>query len=283
MINTSLPVGAGVSFKAQHGAEALATNEAALWFEVHTENYFIDGGPRLRQLEQLRHHAALSLHGVAGSLGGFEATPVEHLEQVKRLVERLQPAQVSEHAVWSRFGGHYFADLLPLPRTSEALNQLCTGVQRYQDAIGRSILIENPTNYLPLSTEMDEPDFLAEICRRTGCGLLLDINNVYLSERNCGVDARCYVEQLDSSLIGEIHIAGFDIDPKFGEALLIDSHAAEVSEPVWSLLDFTLDTHGVKPVLLERDGNIPAFSELLVERRRAQAVIDRFESEQNCA
>ena len=265
--------GAGIGLKQAHVEAALAGPQTAPWFEVHAENYMVAGGPRLEQLARIRGRAALSFHGVGASLGGPAPPDARHLSALKRLVDAFEPALVSEHAVWSRAGGVYFADLLPLPRTADALARLVDGVDRLQEAIGRRVLIENPANYLPFVSEMDEPDFLAEAARRTGCGLLLDVNNVYVSAHNCGLDARAYIEALPAERVGEIHIAGFEADENFGERLLIDSHAAPVSEPVWSLLEFALERLGPLPVLLERDGKLPTFEALMDERRRAERIL----------
>ena len=239
----------------------------------------VAGGPRLEQLRQIRESYPLSLHGVGASLGGPAPPDPRHLAAVRRLVDEFEPVLVSEHAVWSRANGVWFADLLPLPRTRDALRRMVEGVDRYQHAIGRRILIENPTNYLAFVSEMDEPEFLNEIAERTGCGLLLDVSNVYLSARNCGIDPENYVERLSGGSIGEIHIAGFEADEKLGDALLIDTHAAPVSEAVWGLLDFALAHLGPRPVLLERDGKLPSFERLMEERSRAAAALLRSQSE----
>ena len=268
-------LGAGVGLKQPHVDSALACSEPSLWFEVHTENYMVAGGPRLAQLRRVREAFPVSFHGVGASLGGPAPPDPRHLAAVGRLVEEFEPVLVSEHAVWSSANGVWFADLLPLPRTGDALRRLVEGVDRYQEAIGRRILIENPTNYLPFTSEMDEPDFLNEVADRTGCGLLLDVNNVYLSARNCGIDPERYVEALAADRIGEIHVAGHEADGNYGEALLIDTHAAPVSEAVWSLLDAALAHLGPRPVLLERDGKLPSFEALMEERRRAQTALPR--------
>jgi len=267
--------GAGVGLKQPYVMAALADGEPAPWFEVHTENYMVAGGPRLEQLQRIRERYPLSFHGVGASLGGPAPPDPSHLLAVKRLVDDFEPAIVSEHAVWSRADGIYFADLLPLPRTEEALQRLANGIDRYQDAIGRRILVENPVNYLPFVSEMDEPEFLNEVARRAGCGLLLDVNNVYLSARNCGIDAEAYIDTLAAERVEEVHIAGFEADGRFGERLLIDTHAAPVSEAVWDLLDYALAHLGPRPVLLERDGNLPAYETLMEERRRAEMALSR--------
>ena len=268
-------LGAGVGLKQPHVESALASNEPSLWFEVHTENYMVAGGPRLAQLRRVRETFPVGFHGVGASLGGPAPPEPRHLAAAGRLVEEFEPVLVSEHAVWSSANGVWFADLLPLPRTGDALRRLVEGVDRYQEAIGRSILIENPTNYLSFTSEMDEPDFLNEVAARTGCGLLLDVNNVYLSARNCGIDPEGYIEALTADRIGEIHVAGHEADGNYGEALLIDTHAAPVSEAVWSLLDAALAHLGPRPVLLERDGKLPSFETLMQERQRAQTALSR--------
>ena len=275
MIGGAGPIGAGIGLRQPHVEDALAQRERSLWFEVHTENYMVAGGPRLAQLHRVREAFPVSLHGVGASLGGPAPPEPRHLSAVKRLVDEFEPVLVSEHAAWSRAGGVWFADLLPLPRTGDALRRLVEGVDRYQSAIGRRILIENPANYLPFVSETDEPDFLNEVAARAGCGLLLDVNNVYLSARNCGIDPPRYVEALRGDRIEEIHVAGHEADENLGEALLIDTHAAPVSEAVWELLDFTLARLGPRPVLLERDGKLPSFETLMEERRRAAAALAR--------
>ena len=269
------PTGAGVGLKQPHVESVLAHRGSAPWFEVHTENYMVAGGPRLAQLHRIREAFPVSFHGVGASLGGPAPPEPRHLSAVERLVDEFEPVLVSEHAVWSSADGVWFAELLPLPRTGDALRRLVDGVDRFQNAIGRRILIENPANYLSFVSEMDEPDFLNEVAERSGCGLLLDLNNVYLSARNCGIDPERYVEALAGDRIGEIHVAGFEADENLGDALLIDTHAAPVSEAVWMLLDFTLARLGPRPVLLERDGKQPPFEVLMEERRRAEAALAR--------
>ena len=262
-----------MGLKPDHYDQALATVADGLWFEVHTENYFVGGGQRLEKLRLISEQFPLSFHGVGASLGGPALPDPDHLSRVRQLVDQFQPEIVSEHAVWSRMGDQYFADLLPLPCTHEALQRLVDGIECYQNAIGRTILIENPSNYLSLKSEMDEVDFLLEACKRSGCGLLLDVNNLFLSSHNCGIDAHAYIRSLPSEIVGEIHVAGHDRDEKFVDLLLIDSHASAVSQSVWQLLEFTLDRLGPKPVLLERDANIPPFEVLMEERQLADDII----------
>ncbi len=264
---------AGVSLKPEYFSQVGTLPEDSLWFEAHPENYMIGGGPRLAGLQAAAERFPISLHGVGASLGGLELTPDDHIHALKRLMTLIEPAVISEHAVWSRHDGRYFAELLPLPRTAEALARLVRGVDHLQVNLGRRILLENPSNYLPFNSEMDEPAFLVEAAQKTGCGLLLDVNNVFVSANNCGIDAHEYILQIPPALVGEIHVAGFTPDDNFGGQLLIDSHASPVSEEVWQLLAFTLKHTGPVPVLVERDGNLPPFDELLAERERADSLI----------
>ncbi len=270
-----LPLHAGLGLKPEHFADVRTGSPKEIWFEVHPENYMIGGGPRLRGLQSIREHFPLSLHGVGASLGGPELTDAVHIKALRRLIELFEPESVSEHAVWSKADGVYYADLFPLPRTQIAMQRLIDGINHFQEGIGRRILIENPSNYLPVISEMDEADFLVSVAQQTGCGLLVDVNNIYVSSRNCGIDAEAYLRAIPPQLVGEIHIAGYDPDPELGEALLIDSHASDVSTPVWTLLETALDHFGPKPVLLERDDNLPAYSQLLLERAKAEAAIGR--------
>lgn len=275
-----LPYRGGASLKPEHFECAAAVNDAGLWFEVHPENYMMDSGPRLAGLERIAASHPVSFHGVGASLGGPEPTSASHLKALKALVDRFQPAVVSEHATWSMAGGRYFAELLPLPRTRAAQQQLVDGIDRFQNALGRTILIENPSNYLSFRSEMDEPEFLAETARRAGCGLLLDVNNVFVSAHNCGVDAQEYISAIPPELVGEIHVAGFSADENPETELLIDSHGAAVADEVWRLLEFTLARVGPVPVLVERDANLPRFEELMTEVNYASQLIEQNSLEQ---
>ncbi|WP_127560658.1 DUF692 domain-containing protein [Saccharospirillum alexandrii] len=268
-------VAAGVSLKPQHFEQAMASRLRGIWYEVHPENYLMQGGPRRRGLRQVAADRDISFHGVGASLGGPDLPDADHLKAIRQLVDDIQPVRLSEHAVWSSIDQTYLAELLPLPRTQPVLLNLVAGVDVYQSAMGRTILIENPTNYLTVHSDMDEADFLLEVSDRTGCGLLLDINNLYLSAHNVGIDPKAYIKALPPKKVGEIHIAGFDADPQFGHRLLIDSHASAVADPVWSLLDYALTHLGPKPVLIERDANLPEFSVLEQEVHRAQRMLDR--------
>jgi len=264
---------AGVAFKPQHFDEAITASAAGLWFEVHAENYMVAGGPRLMMLEVLRAARPLSLHGVGLSLGGVERPDPIHLKALEDLVDRFDPFLVSEHLAWSRIGTRCLPDLLPVPRTGEALATVVRNIDTVQETLRRRILIENPAHYVPLDAMWSEPDFLAEIVRRTGCGLLIDVNNMAVAANNIGYDASRYLAQLPHDAIGEIHVAGHSEDPFLGANLLIDSHDAPVSEAVWGLLDELVAYTGERPVLLERDGNVPDFAELMAERERAAAIL----------
>jgi uncharacterized protein len=261
---------AGVGFKPQHFDEALASPAAGLWLEVHPENYMVEGGPRLAMLEALREQHRLSLHGVGLSLAGVEDPDPAHLARLKSLVGRFQPFVVSEHLAWSRIGTRSFPDLLPFPRTDEALARVERNIDIVQTVLKRQILIENPSLYLDLEGhDYGETDFLSEIVRRTGCGLLLDVNNVVVSANNVGYSPRAYLDAVPADAIGEIHLAGHSEDPEHGATLLIDSHDAPIAESVWELYEHLIGRIGPRPTLIERDGNVPEFHELMTERNRA--------------
>ncbi|WP_404821286.1 MNIO family bufferin maturase [Pseudomonas huaxiensis] len=269
-INT---MGAGLGLKAEHYAQALACEADGLWFEVHPENYMV-GGPRLAWLERIAERHRLSLHGVALSLAADAEPDAAHLRRLRALIDRVRPALVSEHLAWSTWRGQYHPDLLPFPRSDEALQRITDNILRTQDALGRCIAIENPSHYLRLDGhDRDEIDFLGELVRRTDCTLLLDVNNVHVSAHNLGFSATDYLARFPAQAISELHLAGHSEDDQ--GALLIDSHDAAIAEPVWALYRQLIQRIGPRPTLIERDGNIPAFSELLGERDIAQAILDQ--------
>jgi uncharacterized protein len=264
-------LGAGLGLKPEHYDDALHCRARGMWFEVHAENYLGVGGPRRAWLDAIRREHPLSLHGVSLSLAGAEPIDAATLEALACLVRELEPALVSEHLAWSRFAGEYLPDLLPFPRTRAVLNQVCEHVAEVQDAIGRPIAIENPSHYLRLEGhELGETEFLNAIARRTGCSLLLDLNNVHVSAINVGTSAADYVDAFPADLVSEIHLAGHRSDPIHGDRLLIDSHDAPVAAVVWDLLDRFVDRAGPRPTLIERDAALPAFSVLMQEREAAQ-------------
>ncbi|HEY1124334.1 MAG TPA: DUF692 domain-containing protein [Sphingobium sp.] len=259
---------AGLSLKAQHLHEALASPAAGLWFEVHAENYMVEGGARLAMLEAAREARPLSLHGVGMSLVGTELPDPVHLAALKRLVDRFEPFLVSEHLAWSRLDRRYFPDLLPFPRTNEALVRICRNIDHVQTVLGRQILIENPSHYMAIAGhEWREQDFLGEIARHTGCGLLLDLNNVAVSGHNMGFDPALWLRSFPAEHVCEIHLAGASEDAALD--LLIDSHDRPVSEDVWQLHRRFVERHGPRPTLIERDGTIPTFRMLMRQRNRA--------------
>ncbi|MBX9574887.1 MAG: DUF692 domain-containing protein [Caulobacteraceae bacterium] len=265
---------AGVGLKPQHYADALARAAAGrdpgLWFEVHPENYMVAGGPRLRWLEAVRAEAPLSLHGVGLSLAGPERPDRAHLGRFRELIERYQPFVVSEHLAWSRAAGVYMPELLPVPRTCATLTLMTDHVVEAQEALGRRLLIENPSAYLALDHDWDEVDFLTELARRSGCGLLVDVNNVHVSAHNMGADAETWIDRVPAALVGEVHVAGHRPDPNLGDSLLIDSHDAPVDGAVWALHARLMARIGPRPTLVERDGDVPDFDDLMAERNTAE-------------
>ena len=265
---------AGLGLKPQHYDAALACSTAGLWFEVHPENYMVAGGPRLACLEAIRDRHPVSLHGVALSLAADAEPDAAHLKRLADLARRVEPVLISEHLAWSTWRGAYHPDLLPFPRTSEALARIADNVSRAQDALQRRIAIENPSHYLKIDGhEWSETAFLQELAHRTGCGLLLDVNNVYVSACNLGYAAEDYLDAFPGAPVMEIHLAGHTADPNLGDALLIDSHDAPVAPEVWALYERLIRRIGARPTLIERDGNLPEFGVLLAERERAAAVL----------
>jgi len=263
---------AGLGLKPQHFDSAVAARDEGLWFEVHPENYMVAGGPRLRWLEAIRASHPVSLHGVSLSLAGDAEPDAAHLQRLVALAHRIQPALISEHLAWSAWKGLHFPDLLPFPRTTEALHRIAANIERTQAALKRSIAIENPSHYLRFDGHAwDEIDFLRELARRTGCTLLLDINNVHVSARNLGYAADAWLDRFPAHVVSEIHLAGHTADPALGDTLLIDSHDAPIAPEVWRLYRRFIERAGARPTLIERDGNVPSFDALMAERAQADA------------
>lgn len=263
-----MPPTAGLGFKPCHFADALASPAVGLWFEVHAENYMVPGGPRRTMLDTLSAKFPLSLHGVGLSLASPTRPCSEHLGRLACLVSRTGPALVSEHLAWSRIASRSLPDLLPFPRTSQALEAIAANIAETQDTLRRTILIENPSHYMALpGHEWSEPWFLAELCRRTGCGLLLDLANVAVSAANLGFNPFAWLSDFPADLVGEIHLAGGEDDPHLD--LRIDSHGAPVGEDVWALYRAFCERHGPRPTLIERDRDVPPFAVLMAERERA--------------
>jgi len=266
----------GLGLKPEHHEAALACATEGMWFEVHAENYLVAGGPRLRGLEAIRAVHPLSLHGVSLSLAGDAPLDTAHLKRLSALVRRVEPGLVSEHLAWSAWCGINVPDLLPFPRSNEALRRIVSNIDQTQSALGRRVAIENPSHYLRIDGHAwDEIGFLKELVRRTGCGLLLDVNNVYVSSRNLGFDAATYLDAFPGESVVEIHLAGHTADPALGESLLIDSHDAPIAPVVWGLYRRLVERIGVRPTLIERDGNVPAFDELLGECQLATTELRR--------
>jgi uncharacterized protein len=272
------PIGglAGTSFKPAHLAAIFAEGAQRGFFEVHAENYMGAGGRPHRVLEAIRRDHPLSLHGVCMSIGGERPLDQAHLKRFKHLVERYQPAVISEHLAWSTHENTYFNDLLPLPYTAATLTRVCDHIDEVQQAIGRPLLLENPSTYVSFrESTMSETDFIRAIARRTGCGLLLDINNVFVSATNHGFSAREYLADFPLSHVGEIHLAGHaeQADDE-GYPLLIDSHDGPVADAVWKLYEIVIAQCGPIPTLVEWDSQIPDWPILKAEAAAAQAILD---------
>jgi hypothetical protein len=266
----ALPLAAGVGLRAPHVSHVLAHRPRVAWLEVHSENYFADGGAALRALERIRADYPIALHGVGLSLGSADALDVDHLGKLRRLVRRIEPAMVSEHLCWSGVDGRHYNDLLPLPYTEEALAHVCARVAAVQAFLGRAIAVENVSSYyaFPEST-IEEAAFVAAIARHTGCKLLLDVNNVYVNARNHGIDAHAYLRGIDPDSVAEIHLAGFE---DRGD-VVVDTHGAPVSEDVWALYGEALGRFGPRPTLVEWDTDIPSFDVLEREAGTAQSLL----------
>jgi uncharacterized protein len=268
--STSTAAAIGLGLRAPHVAEVLSTRPRIGWFEIHAENYFT-GGPAWAELDAVRRDYPVSLHGVGLSLGSADGVSDVHLARLADLARRAEPFLISEHLSWSTADGVYLNDLLPLPYTEEALAIVATNIDRAQDVLGRRILIENPSRYLRYRhSTLSEPEFLTELVRRTGCGILCDVNNIYVSAKNLGFDAARTIAALDPAAVGEIHLAGHSSCERGGRTVLIDDHGSEVSLLVWALYHLAIERFGLVPSLIEWDTDIPDFTTLLAEARRAE-------------
>jgi hypothetical protein len=266
------PRQAGIGLRTPHFEAVAAGRPAVSFLEVHSENYFADGGPALAWLERFREDYAISLHGVALSLGSVDRLDAAHLDRLARLVARIEPALVSEHLCWSRIGARHLGELLPLPYSEECLAVVCDRVDEAQDRLGRRLLVENVSAYVRFrESTIPEGEFVAEVARRTGCGVLLDVNNAYVNAWNHGTDARAFLAAIDPATVGEIHLAG----PEHTEAGLIDSHGTPVLPEVWTLYEETIGRLGPVPTLVEWDTNIPALDVLVGEAAKASALLSR--------
>ena len=271
---------AGTSFKNEHLPTILAEGGQRGFFEVHAENYMGAGGPPHRALETIRRDHQVSLHGVCMSIGAPQPLDRAHLARFRNLVDRYRPALVSEHLAWSTHESTYFNDLLPLPYTEATLAQVCDHIDEVQGAIGRPILLENPSTYVTFNeSTMSETDFIRSVAQRTGCGLLLDINNVFVSATNHGFSPLQYLSDFPLACVGEIHLAGHaEQAGDEGEVLLIDSHDRPVADSVWQLFEIVVGRCGAVPTLIEWDSKIPDWTILKAEAAAAQTILDRCQS-----
>jgi hypothetical protein len=274
MQHAAIPNRAGLGLKAEHYRPILEDKPSLGFFEIHAENYMGDGGAPHRYLTAIRDNYPLSLHGVGLSIGGSRELSKDHLSRLKRLNDRYEPGLFSEHLAWSTHDLGYVSDLLPLPYTSATLKHVCDHIDETQSFLGRQMLLENPSSYLSFAeSTFSEAEFICEVAQRTGCGLLLDVNNVFVSARNLGTDAMAYIADYPLALVQEIHLAGHDETADAnGQPMLIDAHGSPVAGDVWSLYAHVIAKTGPLPTLIERDNNVPPFAELLAEAKRADSM-----------
>jgi len=282
--SAGLPKQAGLGLRAPHYREVIDSDPPVAWWEVHSENFFADGGAAPAFLDAVRARWPVSLHGVGASLGGVDTLFGRHLDRLARLVERVEPAAVSEHLCWSSAGGAHYNDLLPLPYTREAMEFVAARVGTMQDRLKRTILVENVSSYLQWrDADYSEWDFVAELSRRSGCGILLDVNNIYVSARNHGFDPLVFLDAMPRDRVGEIHLAGYEVAGEGESAFLVDTHGGRVHPPVWDLYERALERFGAVPTLIEWDTAIPSLDVLLDEAaeadRRLQAYVFKPEVE----
>ena len=271
-----LPDAPGVGYKPQHFDAILSGPGSVRWLEIHAENYMGDGGRPLAQLRHLAERFAFSVHGVGLSIGGEGRLDPDHLARLKHLCGWLNPASFSEHLAWSTHDTDFLNDLLPLPYTEATLARVADHIDEVQEVVGRRMLLENPSSYLAFEeSTMSETDFLREIAKRTGCGLLLDVNNVFVSATNLGKDAMTYLRDFPVEHVGEIHLGGHDEDEDdHGAPLLIDSHGREVADPVWALYQATIEMAGPRPTLIEWDNDVPDWPVLEADASRAARILE---------
>lgn len=270
----AIPATAGIGLRSQHYREVLLNKPAVGWVEVHSENYLGKGGAPLHFLERIRRDYPVSLHGVSLSLGSADTLDRHHLDRLKALIERIDPGLVSEHLSWNSYGGRFLNDLAPIPYTEATLSHLAARISTVQDCLGRRILIENPSTYLEFKqSTYREYEFLNALARQSGCGILLDINNIYVSSQNHGWCARDYIQGIDGNFVEELHLAGHTNKKFNGRSLLIDTHDGPVSSDVWALYNQAIAQFGLKPVLIEWDSNVPALAVLTAEAGKADALL----------
>ncbi len=274
---SSIPASAGIGLRAGHYRDVLESRPAIGWFEVHSENYFGEGGRPLDYLERIRADYPMSLHGVGLSLGSTDPLNTRHLDRLKGLIDRFQPELVSEHLSWSSIGGRYLNDLLPLPYTQEALAHVADRIAAVQDHLRRPILIENVSSYLEyVESSIPEWEFLANVARRAGCGILLDVNNLYVSASNHDLDVHRYLRGIPVDSVSEFHLAGFTVKRFEGGEILIDTHNRRVADEVWQLYRQAVERFGVKPTLIEWDTDLPALEVLLGEAEKADRILEAY-------
>jgi len=276
--NNALPHRAGVGYKAQHLNDILKDPTSIGWIEIHAENYMGDGGRPIAQLKHLRDIYPVSCHGVGLSIGSETGLDPEHLQRLKKLVDWLEPAMFSEHLAWSTHDTGFLNDLLPVPYTQDVADLVVSHIQQVQETVGRQMLLENPSTYVAFEqTDMSEIDFLSDVAKRSGCGLLLDVNNVFVSATNQHYSPTGYIDAYPTEYIGEIHLGGHEEDSDdHGDTLLIDSHSRAVVDPVWSLYEYTLAKTGARPTLIEWDNDIPSWDVLASEAAQANVLLDQF-------
>lgn len=276
-VSAAIPAQAGVGLKAEYYRQALENAEPVAWFEVHPENYMGAGGPPHRYLTAIREKFPLSLHGVGLSIGAPRGLDMEHLNALKDLVNRYEPGLFSEHLAWSTHDMGFFNDLLPVPYTQEVLDLVVAHVDQVQTHVGRQMLLENPSTYVQFETStMSEIEFISEIARRTGCGLLLDVNNVYISATNHNYSAVEYLDAFPIQHVGEIHLAGHMTEADdIGAPLLIDTHDRTVADPVWALYEHVIAKAGAIPTLIEWDADLPTWDVLADEAAQANVILNQ--------
>lgn len=265
----------GIGLRPPHMAEVASSKPQTGFLEAHSENYFRIGSRPFEDLLECREHYPVSLHGVGLSLGSADGVSKEHLQKLKILADILDPAMVSEHLSWSSYNGRSVPDLLPLPMTEEALKVICANIDHVQEFLNRVILVENPSSYLAFEhADMSETDFIAEAAKRTGCGLLLDVNNIAVSAHNMNFDAKAYLDALPQNIVGEYHLAGYQVNDADGHEIFIDAHNHPVYDTVWELYRHALSRFGDAPTLVEWDADIPPLARLLAEAKKADAIRD---------
>lgn len=270
----------GIGLRAPHYADLLERRPQVAWLEVHSENYFGEGGQSLYYLEKISAHYPISFHGVSLSIGGADELNWQYLKKLRDLIVRFDPCLISDHLSWSSINGHYLHDLLPLPYTEESLSHIAERVLKVQEYLNRQILLENISNYIEYSGEKEngcekipEAAFLVEIAKRSGCGILLDINNIYVTATNLGLDPKKYIKQIPAKLVQEIHLAGFTTRTIDEKEILIDTHNCHIVPAVWDLYAYAIHLLGHKPTIIEWDADIPTLETLYLEAYRAEKIL----------